>query len=446
MAQLQDPSYFKVLKHGELVDAGTQTEEAPSVTTRMDVATQVSEGQLDSYDDGDILDDDRGDSNVDTPPEWTMEFEEPQGGETFAEKALWFMSLDMVSGFWAIKMPERAKLISAFVFPFGHFQWIRMPFGLKNEPLIYEQVINNCLWGFVRLPPEEEAEVDQEVLDYLDLDPQDDGPPGCVSLPKGEFGILSIPYLSHEISAEGIRATPKTAKGVQDLPFPTTMKGVQSFLGSLNYYHKFFEDYPVITASLYELSDDQVRSGQNLSRAKQAFETCAVLGHEHDGLIQPVRFTDRVLHDAKLRYHIAEKEVITVLRWNLDVRKIQRDEDGLAVILGAGITPREHLDEGAEELIPAKGRAKPPPIISVEMLEDTFVLSFDGATKMSSRQGSSGCILWELPGWKILDAQGFILDDVTVNDAEYCGILNGLIMAQARGVKDLIAVEAIGQL
>ncbi|OWZ06933.1 LOW QUALITY PROTEIN: hypothetical protein PHMEG_00020745 [Phytophthora megakarya] len=134
---------------------------------------------------------------------------------------------------------------------------------------------------------------------------------------------------------------------------------------------------------------------------------------------------------------------VLLSQWNLDVREIQRDEDGLAAILGAGITPREHLDEVAEEFIPAKGRAKPLPIISVEMLEDTFkgiVLSFDGAAKTSTWQGSCGCILWELPGWKILDAQDFILEDVTVNDAEYCGLLNGLIMAQARGVRDLIAV------
>ncbi|GMF33076.1 unnamed protein product [Phytophthora fragariaefolia] len=37
------------------------------------------------------------------------------------ESAMWFMSLDMASGFWAIRMTERAKWISAFVCPFGHF-------------------------------------------------------------------------------------------------------------------------------------------------------------------------------------------------------------------------------------------------------------------------------------------------------------------------------------
>jgi ribonuclease HI len=504
------------------------------------------------------------------------------------DRAMWFMSLDMASGFWAIRMSERAKVISAFVCPFGHFQWVRMPFGLKNAPLVYQAVINNCLWGFVRLPPEEEVKVDQEVLDFLQLDPSapsetevgvgsfegrlpvlsdsmtvfqrniptpshmgpvlgrssyiDDIAHGAetwdqlcedlnallfrlrywnisVSLPKSEFGKRVIPYLSHEISAEGIRATPKIAKGVEGLPFPNTLKGVQSFLGSLNYYHKFIEDFPVVAAVLYELSDEQVRSGRDLSRAKEAFgilkrkivstpllrypdrarpfviiphanqwAACAVLGQEYDGVIQPVRYTGRVLNDAELRYHIAEKEVIAILRvlqvfrtliegcpvvvytrysvlkwviqsksadgrciqwgltlshWNLEIRKVKRDEDGLAAIMGAGIRPREHLDEIAESLIPAKGLVQKPPLVSIEMLPldfDDVLLSFDGAAKTSTKQGSWGCILWKLPEWTILEARGFILEDVTVNDAEYQGLLRGLSMASARKVDDLIVV------
>ncbi|GMF33953.1 unnamed protein product [Phytophthora fragariaefolia] len=333
----------------------------------------------------------------------------------------------------------------------------------------------------------------QELSPECDISKADVGEPGRttpaedeklrmrLSLPKSEFGKLSILYLSHEISAEGIRAVPKIAKGIQDLPFLKTLKGVQSFLGSLNYYHKLIEDFPVVAAVLYELSDDQVRSERDLTRAKVAFEilkkkivstpllhhpdrskpfvtiphanrwaACAVLGQEH---VQPVRFTGRVLNDAELRYHVAEKEMIAGLRvlqvfrtllevcslevytrhsvfkwilqsktadgrcvpwgvilsnWDITVRKVQRDEDGLAAIMGAGITPREHLDEVAESLIPDKGRVWKPPVLSVEMLDDTYqgiVLGFDGAAKTSTRRGSCGCILWQLPGWKVLEAR-----------------------------------------
>ncbi|KAH7465948.1 Retrovirus-related Pol polyprotein from transposon opus [Phytophthora ramorum] len=341
-----------------------------------------------------------------------------------------------------------------------------------------------------------------------------------LTLPKSEFGKLSIPYLSHEISAEGIRAKPKIAKGVQDLPFPKTLKGVQSFMGSLNSYNKLIEDLPVIAAVLYELTDEQIRAGRDLSRAKEAFEilkrkivstpllrhpdrtrpfviishanqwaASAVLGQEYDGVIHPVRFTGRVLNDAELRYQLAEKEVISIMRvlevfrnlvehspkiivytrysvlkwlltsktadgknfkwgvilshWNLEIRRVQRDEDGLPAILDAGITPREHLDEVAENLIPAKGRVAPIIPISLEMLGADFeghILSFDGAAKTSTRRGSCGCILWRLPVWKVLDAQGFALEDVTVNDAEYSGLLKGLNMVLDHDVQEIVVV------
>ncbi|GMG18152.1 unnamed protein product [Phytophthora fragariaefolia] len=77
------------------------------------------------------------------------------------------------------------------------------------------------------------------------------------------------------------------------------------------------------------------------------------------------------------------------------------------------------------------------------MLESDYqgvVLSFDSAAKTSTRAGSCGCVLWQLPGWEVLDARGFILEDVTVNDAEYHGLLNGLKMASDRGIENLVAV------
>ncbi|OWY99435.1 LOW QUALITY PROTEIN: reverse transcriptase [Phytophthora megakarya] len=48
------------------------------------------------------------------------------------DKALWYGSLDMASGFWVVPMTDQAREISAFITPFGLFEWSRMPFGLKN--------------------------------------------------------------------------------------------------------------------------------------------------------------------------------------------------------------------------------------------------------------------------------------------------------------------------
>ncbi|GMF62956.1 unnamed protein product [Phytophthora fragariaefolia] len=71
---------------------------------------------------------------------------------------------------------------------------------------------------------------------------------------------------------------------------------------------------------------------------------------------------------------------------------------------------------------------------------DGCILSFDGSAKTSTRLGSCGCIPWQLPGWNVIEARGYILTNVTVNDAEYSGLLNGLEMALERGIQDIVVV------
>ncbi|KAE9303263.1 hypothetical protein PF008_g22272 [Phytophthora fragariae] len=53
-------------------------------------------------------------------------------------------------------MTDRARAISAFITPFGLFEWNRMPFGLKNAPQIYQRMLDNALYGFTRISRLEE--------------------------------------------------------------------------------------------------------------------------------------------------------------------------------------------------------------------------------------------------------------------------------------------------
>ena len=67
------------------------------------------------------------------------------------DKALWYCSLDMASGFWVVEMTERARMISAFITPSELFEWLRMPFGLKNAPQIYQRLIDKLCMDTLRL-------------------------------------------------------------------------------------------------------------------------------------------------------------------------------------------------------------------------------------------------------------------------------------------------------
>ena len=64
------------------------------------------------------------------------------------DKALWYCSLDMASSFWVVGMTEMARRLSAFITPRGLFEWMRMPFGFKNAPQIYQRLLDNDLYGF----------------------------------------------------------------------------------------------------------------------------------------------------------------------------------------------------------------------------------------------------------------------------------------------------------
>ena len=59
-----------------------------------------------------------------------------------------FNKFDMKSGFWQIQIRESDRYKTAFTTPFRHYEWNVMPFGLKNAPSEFQNIINEIFNQF----------------------------------------------------------------------------------------------------------------------------------------------------------------------------------------------------------------------------------------------------------------------------------------------------------
>ncbi|KAG3067122.1 hypothetical protein PI125_g23713 [Phytophthora idaei] len=165
-----------------------------------------------------------------------------------------------------------------------------------------------------------------------------------ISFTKSIFCQPKVDFLSHEISPEGIKADSKKPAAITELSFPSSKRGMQSFLGVQKYYSRFVQDFAVYSAALYQLMEEDFGPGGDLSMARRAFEAlqtkvaeAPILKHfdrtkeahvmlfanewalsmplmqEHEGKLHPVRFFGRMLKESEMNYHPAEKEVLALL-------------------------------------------------------------------------------------------------------------------------------------
>ncbi|KAK1942166.1 hypothetical protein P3T76_006488 [Phytophthora citrophthora] len=112
-------------------------------------------------------------------------------------------------------------------------------------------------------------------------------------------------------------------------------------------------------------------------------------------------------------------------QWTLEIVRCTKGENVVLGTLAASITPRKEVDEALVAVAPKKQPLQViiAPTPTVELDEELIVVSFDGSARVKRGGGAYSAVVWKLPDWTIITASSAYATQMTVNEAEYRGLI-----------------------
>jgi hypothetical protein len=175
-------------------------------------------------------------------------------------KSKYFSTIDCANGFLQVPVRLEDQAKTAFSTREGHFQYTRMPFGLKEAPATFQRLMTSSLSGRqgikclvylddvvfgedLKTHNDRLCEVFSKMRKYnMKLQPD-----------KCEFLRNVVSYLGHVIGQTGIRPDKKRVEAVKKYPRPKTTRELKGFLGLAGYYRRFIPNFSKVAKPLTEL-------------------------------------------------------------------------------------------------------------------------------------------------------------------------------------------------
>ena len=177
-------------------------------------------------------------------------------------KGKYWAILDMTNSFFQTRMHPAHVPYTAVSTPFGLYEWLVMPMGLKNSPAIHQRRVTKALGNLIgkichiylddivvwsNSLEEHERNV-KTVLEALETARLYCNPK------KTHLFCTEINFLGHHISSRGIEADNSKTERILSWPIPKTVTQMRSFLGLVRYIAIFLPKLADHTAILNELT------------------------------------------------------------------------------------------------------------------------------------------------------------------------------------------------
>uniref|UniRef100_A0A673Z7X0 Gypsy retrotransposon integrase-like protein 1 n=1 Tax=Salmo trutta TaxID=8032 RepID=A0A673Z7X0_SALTR len=269
--------------------------------------------------------------------------------------ARFFTKLDLRSAYNLVRIREGDEWKTAFSTTSGHYEYLVMPYGLKNAPAVFQSFVDEVLRDMLgqgvvvyiddilicSATRAEHVSLVRKVLGRLlehNL---------YVKAEKCEFFKRAVSFLGYRISTSGVEVECDRVTAVRNWPTPATVKEVQRFLGFANYYRRFIRGFGQVAAPITSLMKGgpvrlrwSAEADRAFHRLKVLFTNAPVLAHPDPSLpfivevdaseagvgavlsqrsgvppkLRPCAFFSKKLSPAERNYDVGDRELLAVVR------------------------------------------------------------------------------------------------------------------------------------
>jgi hypothetical protein len=201
----------------------------------------------------------------------------------------YFSKIDLKSGYWQVRLDEASIPFTAFSTPTGHFEFVRLPFGLKNAPGGFMLRMQRALADLRNIacyiddiiPHSQSFRDHEESLRLLFARVRELGlklnPKKCV------FGLTSLDAFGFVLGQSKVRIDPERVQALDKLHVPTSVSELRRFLGLIGYFRRFIPRFSALCAPLYKLLQKDVdfafndECHENFVKLKELLKSDAIL-------------------------------------------------------------------------------------------------------------------------------------------------------------------------
>ena len=277
-------------------------------------------------------------------------------------KGRWWISNDLTSSYWQVRISEESQGITTFISEFGHYKWSVFPQGLSCSGDEFGQRLEIILSNYpkfrnflrvvddIAVYGESLEELLEQFSLFLDICREHH-----LTLSPKKFQMCdpehSIKFAGMVLSSKGLSPDPDKMSAIRDFPIPNNRTDLRSWLGLCQQFSIWYPELASCQSGLRHLVRDDVPFEWSSEMTDQMEATKRLLCgdvyvHSYDTKLVPTIFVDgSILHGAGYilvqqegRFFSADdyKPCLDVIETPLDGKSVNPQNDTNVKLLGKG--------------------------------------------------------------------------------------------------------------